>query len=213
MTDSKHQGTPTESDSELLRRLLQEPDRGWRPFWTVHGPFVERVVGRFRLGDHHQDVLQEIAQSLIQNDCKKLRDWDPERSSLKRYLTVIAVSCTLNYVKSSKYRFQLLKVDSIDPATGSGESIGAIIDEAALSPLERLERIQIAELLKEALREWVEEEKIRPVDRRIVEYRLRGLTFKEIAEVLNLNLTHVTTRFSRIKPKLKKKLENSGILR
>lgn len=213
MKDSGSQGTEYNHDLELLEHAISQVAGGWENFWTLHGPYIQRIVSRFRLDHHSEDVVQEIAHSLVQNDFKKLKDWDPQRSSLRRYLTLISVSCTLNYIKSSKYRYQTLKLDSIDPATGGGESLGQFVDESADSPLERLERIQIVELLQGMLQEWVETEKIRPLDRDIVEYRLRGLTFKEIADVMGISLSQVTTRFTRVKPKLKKKLESVGIVR
>ncbi|MCA9439333.1 MAG: sigma-70 family RNA polymerase sigma factor, partial [Candidatus Omnitrophica bacterium] len=193
--DSKNQGQKNQADSELLAHLLSDPEKGWESFWGEYQPFIHRVIGRFHLGDQEPDVIQEIAQILIQNDYKRLRDWDPERSSLRRYLTIISVSCTINYVKSSKYRFDLLKIDTIDTSSGMGESFVQFVDEAVLSPAERLERVQIVELLRDSLEEWVESEKVQPLDRDIIEFRLRGLTFKEISEILDVTLSHVTTRF------------------
>ncbi len=211
--DRANRGAQDLLDSDLLSRVFSEVPGGWEEFWSHHGPYIERIVGRFRLGDHQEDVVQEIAQTLIQNEYKKLKDWDLKRSSLRRYLTIVSVSSTLNYVKSSKYRFNLLKSDSIDSATGASESIGQFVDEVAISPMDRLERIQTMELLQEVLCEWVETEKIKPMDREIIEYRLRGLTFREISEVMEVSVSHITTRFARLKPKLRKKLENAGIVR
>ena len=210
--DRPDQGSQNKTDSDLLARVFREEKGAWEKFWSQHGEYIERIIRRFSLGYHHEDVLQEIAQALILNDYKKLKAWDPERSSLRRYLTVVAVSCTLNYIKSSKFRFQVLKLDSIDSVTGAGDSVGQLVDEFATSPFKRLERIQVMERIKGILDDWVEEEKIRPTDRDIVEYRLRGLTFQEVANVMNLSLSNVLTRFTRMKPKLRKKLENSGIL-
>lgn len=212
MADRAEDCPDTEVDADLIRRVLSEPDKTWGEFWSQHGPFVARVLRRFRLAEEdHEDVLQDIAQSLIQNDYKKLRDWDPERGPLRRYLTVVAVSGAINFVKSSRHRYTRFKADSIDPTSGTGELVGQLIDSSALSPFERLDRIRMTAFLKDSLDAWVEEERIRPEDREIVEYRLRGLTFREIAEQQGVPLTHVTTRFARLKPRLKKRLESAGL--
>jgi len=198
-------------DRAIRDQVLASPEEGWKTFWEIHGSFVLKIAGRFKLSaEDMEEVRQEICHALIKDDFKVLRTWNPERCSLRGFLSVVTAHIVLTFYRSSFHRFNLKKVALIEDQSNTGDQYPHLVD-AAFTVTDRLYRNQVAGLLQKSLDEWVEEEKLSATDRSLVLLRLRGLTFKEISRMTGITTSHATVRFSRLKPLLRKKLEEAGI--
>ena len=201
----------TTGDQELRDQVLASPEEGWKDFWETHGGFILRIIGRFSLSiDDTEEVRQEICHALIKDNFKVLRTWNPERCSLRGFLSVVTAHIVMTFYRSSFHRFSLKKVELLEDPTASGEHLPNPFDPT-FTVTDRLYRVQVTGFLQKSLDEWVEEERLSSTDRSLVLLRLRGLTFKEISKMTGITTSHATVRFSRLKPLLRKRLEEAGI--
>ncbi len=199
------------NDVDLRARVLASPEEGWKTFWEIHGGFLHRLVERLGLSiDDKEEVRQEICHALIKDDFKVLRTWDPERCSLRGFLSVIVAHTVTNFYRSGFHRFTLRRTGQ-SVGTDTNEELYTNLMEATFSVEERLYQAQVTGFLRKSLDEWVNEEKLSPTDRSLVLLRLRGLSFKEISTLIGITTSHATVRFLRLKPLLRKKLEQAGI--
>lgn len=199
------------ADEQLVSLILSSPDEGWRNFWDTHGRFIQRIIGRFDLcPEDIEEVRQEVCHSLIKDNYKILRAWDSEICSLRGFLSVITAHAVSNYFRSSFHRFNLKRVD-LERDTEDRVEVHSGFMAASFSASERLYRVQVTRFLRKSLDEWVAREKLSPTDRELVLLRMRGLSFKEISALTGMTTSHATVRFTRLKPLLKKRLEEAGI--
>ncbi|MCG3195575.1 MAG: sigma-70 family RNA polymerase sigma factor [Candidatus Omnitrophica bacterium] len=201
---------PPPSDEWLREQLLQSPEEGWSQFWRVHGPFVERIVGRFQLRkEDREEVLQEVSHALVKENFKVLREWNPERCSLRGFLSVIVARNVISFFRSGFHSYNARK--SSLPSEGvSPEGFSLLLEDSANTPAERLHRIELVRSLLKLLDDWVAQHQISATDRMLVLLRLRGMTFTQISNALGISRSSATVRFTRIKPFLKRRFEEEG---
>jgi RNA polymerase sigma factor (sigma-70 family) len=198
-------------DQTLRDRILASPEEGWKVFWETYGGFIHRIIGRFDLSpEDSEEVSQEVCHALIKDDFKVLRIWNPGRCSLRGFLSVIAAHSVANFYRSSFHRFTLRKSNTSGNAEASDEHHSSLM-EATFTAAERLYRAQVVGILRKSLDEWVSEEKLCPTDRNLILLRLQGLSFREISTLIGITTSYATVRFSRMKPLLRKRLEEAGI--
>jgi RNA polymerase sigma factor (sigma-70 family) len=199
-----------EIDSQLLKCVLEDPARGWLDFWNAALPVLRWKVGTFHLSrEDSEDVLSEISFRLVRNDFKLLRNWDPERCSLHGYLSVVAKSTTLDFVQSVYYRYNQKK--ETPPEEEDVIAYISSLPDHDETPSERVNQIQVEESVFRIVEKWAEEGGLKPQDRQILKFRLMGVGFQEIAEILGITPQNAMIRFHRVKDDFRKKLEQSGI--
>ncbi len=89
-----------------LRPCLSGEKQAWDAFVDRFCGVIHAAVARtLRAGpatasrDELQDVVQEVFLRLLRHDCRLLRRYDPARSSLATYLTLIARSVALDHLR------------------------------------------------------------------------------------------------------------------
>jgi RNA polymerase sigma factor (sigma-70 family) len=198
-------------DQKLRDRILASPEEGWNDFWEAQEGFIHRIIGRFKLSpEDSEEVRQEVCHALIKDDFKVLRRWDPDRCSLRGFLSVIAAHSVANFYRSSFHRFTLRKTNTPGDSEVSEDYYSSLM-VATFTATERLYRAQVIGFLRKSLDEWVSQEKLCAADRNLILLRLQGLSFREISTLIGITTNHATVRFSRLKPLLRKRLEEAGI--
>jgi RNA polymerase sigma factor (sigma-70 family) len=198
-------------DEELCERLIQCPSEGWPLFWKLKGGSILFRVRSFHLSrEDEEDLVQEIAYALVKNDFQVLRGWDPARSSLSTYVSVLAASRCLDYCRKEfhRHRKALVSIDSDDP---SEDQLMVFLESSDPTPSERLHRLQVADTLMKCIDEVVGRRKLGEMDARILRLRILGQNFREIGNLLGVSMSYAMTRFSRIKEKLAEKLVSAGV--
>lgn len=205
--------TPREgpSDEELRDLLLRDPKSGWPEFWKVFGPLITGRIHAHRLSQMDaQDLVQEISYHLIRNDFQLLRAWDPTRSNLSAYLSVITTSRCVDYLRSSWSNYTRRKVEAAEAPSDSPEGT-APQSSGPTTPADWCRNRELVEALRGCLERLQRAGRLKPLDCRIVELRARGVSFKDIAETLGISENNANTRFSRLRPELRACLARAGI--
>jgi RNA polymerase sigma-70 factor, ECF subfamily len=198
------------SDEELRDLVLENPDVGWPIFLSVHNGVLRNTIGRFHLPreDAH-DLLQEAFLALVDNDCMVLRNWDPARCSLAGYLSVITAYTCLGFLRSGFNEYNKRKQDPLEDLAGDPHPISRIEDPGPTAST-LLIRSEVEETLRECLEEW-SRDGLKEQDRLIIDFRLRGMSYKDVAELIDTSEENAMTRFSRLKSGLRKRLVQAGI--
>lgn len=215
---SKNRGCGTlnlaahERDAELLSSLLESIEKGWEPFWAEYSETIRWQVRRSSLPvEEIPDLLQEISFKLIKEDCRLLRGWDAARGSMRAYLSTIAASMVKDYQRGSFNRYRQLKVpmDAVpDPIQPGPDSHAAA---SSPSPRDWAQRREAEARIKECIEDWALRDGLKPIDKTLLQLRLSGLKFREIASAIGETEECTMTRFCRLKPRIRAILEEKGL--
>ena len=199
------------TDEELWGSLLQNPNRAWPEFWSRVERTVQARISRFRLSpEDSADVLQDLSLRLAKDDFKVLRNWDPTRCSLEGYVGVVANSTCLDFVRSGFHAYSIRKDNPRQNESQTMDLIELFQDEDP-DPAERLHRLQVEEITTNCLHDWEQSGDLKPDDRKLLECRFLGIDFRQISQILGIEEKAAIKRFSRLKARLRQRLERCGV--
>ncbi|MGM1044596.1 RNA polymerase sigma-70 factor, ECF subfamily [Paenibacillus uliginis N3/975] len=159
----------------------------------VYYEFYDLVYGQimYVLRDHAavEDIIQESFIKVITS--KPVFD---NINKLKAWLRVVSKNTTMNYLrKNKKYRNQV-DVDRV-----------FISEEELVASSTNVEHQVESKMMEESIKKYLEQ--LKPEYRLLIEYRWKhGLTYKEIAELLNTREDIVKQRLFRARESVKKML-------
>ena len=92
---------PELSDADLHALLIEDPDRGWRAFVDRCTPTLVALIERTGVDrDAVTDVYVRVCERLSENDCARLRRYDPNAGALAAWLTVVVRHVAVDWVRS-----------------------------------------------------------------------------------------------------------------
>lgn len=140
-------------------------------------------VASFYTNDHHdrEDLVQEIIYQLW----RSFESYQ-NKASMSTWLYRVAMNVAIYHLKKSKKSIATVPLDAI--------GLDLVSDTDASDP-----RLQV-------LRQLVQQ--LNLLDRGIVMLYLENKNYAEIADIVGISESNVGTRLSRIKEKLRKKLQN-----
>ena len=159
----------------------------------VYYEFYDLVYGQimYVLRDHAavEDIIQESFIKVITN--KPVFD---NENKLKAWLRVVSKNTTMNYLrKNKKYRNQI-DVDRV-----------FISEEEMVPSSTNVEHQVESKMMEESIANYLDQ--LKPEYRLLIEYRWKhGLTYKEIAELLDTREDIVKQRLFRARESVKKML-------
>lgn len=186
---------PPDADVALIRRLLLRDARAWRAFHRRFEPLVlaavRKVVSRFRICGAPSDIDEiraALFASLIEDDLRKLRSFDPSRGSLDGFLRLLATHAAWNYVR--------VRTRQCRGTTGEGALAELFAPD---DPFHALDIKHCALRVQEALRALSE------ADRRFAELLfVEDRSAEQVAVALSLAIETVYTKKSRIQARLRR---------
>ncbi|GBD14702.1 hypothetical protein HRbin25_00583 [bacterium HR25] len=184
---------------ELHRRLLAaDPTAPSEVFHHFHGPLTRRLRARFPQAD--EDTVHDAVVEAIMSYVKNPSRFDPGRSSLLTYLTMVARGDLLNALaKEARRQRRLVSLESV--AQG-GQPGNIMVDAPGDGPEGSLEASRSLRYLLEHLPD--------PTDRQVLGLMLRGERRTEpYARVLglgDLSLPQQRAAVKRHKDRLKKRM-------
>ena len=185
---------PMVSEAAIETRETAQSDSPRETFLRLieqYEPALRRLAGAYmEQGADREDLFQEIAMALWQA-IPKFRGESSERTWLYRIAHNVSIS------SSAKLR----RVGQRE------ESIPESFDRpSALSDAEQ-------ELLREEKRRRLTDSirDLPAIDRQIVLLHLEHLSYGEIEEVTGLSETAIATRLTRVREKLKEKIQGTGV--
>jgi RNA polymerase sigma factor (sigma-70 family) len=198
------------SDLDLRDLVLSDPDRGWVALWERYGGIIRSRVFRFDLPEEDLlDLQQEVTIRFFEKDSEILRNWDPDRSALPVYLSVITTYTCHDYLRSKFHSYSKRKVST--PSDDDDQDFFAKLEDDRLSPAEKLNRQQVSDAIHHCLEEWAKDGPLKEKDRLLLELRVRGLSYKEVAEALGISEHNALVRFNRLKPRFRERLLKAGV--
>jgi len=182
-------------DEELIERCLAGQKEPWDEMYRRFNRLImhraqQRGVKAYDFEDVGQDTLIAIVEIL------RKRDFDPNRAKLATLIWEISDNICIDYWR----RFNRI------PTEDGGGVVEDIPAETASRPDEHLERLEALEIVRDALRS------LEAVCRELLWLRYRdGLSYREIAGILEGKVGAVRERALRCRKSLKQILEARGI--
>lgn len=205
------QSTGLLNDESLRNELIEDPKKGWAPFWQAYGTAIRFEINKFRLSkEDSEDIQQDICERLFRDDFHLLRIWDPQRSSLKVFLSVVVRSRCIDHMRSPFYRYSQKKLENNQDDSDVSDPIN-LLEDSSDDPSEFVHRIQVMETIKHVLDDLVARNRLNPVDRQVIDFRFSGEKFEKISILLGITQSNAMTRFSRAKKDLIPHLTKQGI--
>jgi RNA polymerase sigma-70 factor (ECF subfamily) len=131
---------------DRLERCLAGDARAWREWVAETAPVIRRAVvhtllrhtGRVDEGDA-DDLTQDVFLRLVRDDCRVLRSFDPARSRLHTWLTLVARSATVDALRRRRLRPVALDARTHDVAAPAAAPAGAVaVPPGLLTPRQEL---------------------------------------------------------------------------
>jgi RNA polymerase sigma-70 factor (ECF subfamily) len=191
-----------EDDARLVAGMVGEEPEAWRAFHELYGALVERTIAsvmrRFwRLlspVDAH-DACAGFYASLLANDKRKLRSFDPTRGlRFAAWIKVLAIRSTLDFVRRVRRR----------PPSSD-------LDEALDVPCGKIDPHAVAVRREEwaVVRDLIEE--LSPRDRELVHMHfIEDMEPFEIADKMSVSIKTVYSKKNKIIARLKVLLDRAS---
>ncbi len=207
-SDKRNLGVPAEwTDAVLLDQVLkpskrgskQGNERGWTEFIRRYRSLIYRCITKVtsrhapRMGSVDLDeIFAEVLLTLIRNDMRKLRLYDPTRGTkLSSWVGMITINCAYDHLRALGRRPSLDRIDGIvDPG-----------DDVERSPLEVLMEKERWDSLNNLLSSFSER------DRTFLELYYRdGMDPIKVAEAMKISLKTVYSKKHKIRASLHRRV-------
>jgi len=190
------------SEKELLNTCIQGKKEAWDAFVEKYTNLIYDTIYKtlktYHANSLYQDVDDihgDVFRSLMENDYKKLRQYEGRNGcTVLSWLRAVTSNFTLNIINRQKSYIPL------DDATGDRMGvIEKISDPQQQQPDEELSKKEYGKILKELIKG------LNTNDRLFLKlYYEEELPPEEIAEILKLTVSTVYSKKNRINEKLKK---------
>ena len=116
-------GSKRPDEVQLIQRLVRGEQGAWDGFVdrfspVIYGAVVKTLRRSGRDLDESSDVAQDVFVRLCKDGFRLLRQYDPSRSALTTWLTIISTSTTIDHLRRQKPTTAL---DEVPEDTGSVE--------------------------------------------------------------------------------------------
>jgi RNA polymerase sigma-70 factor (ECF subfamily) len=194
-------GMSLEEEAALVKGMIENSPRAWREFRTRYDRLLHRCIAKVtrRFNASDEDVMEIYATfllSLLANDKKKLRSFDPERGSrFSSWIGLLAINAAYDHLRALKR----------EPPK---EEIGELHDHAidTPSPLDAIVDRQHAAIAARTLEGFSE------TDRAFAAlYFGEGMDPAEIAVKLNISIKTVYSKKHKIQARLMESLRRGKI--
>jgi RNA polymerase sigma-70 factor (ECF subfamily) len=177
------------SDSELVRRAIDGDDRAFRALVDRHAPSLFRSA--LALSKNRADAEDLLQETLVaaHRGLKGFRG----SSSIHTWLSTILTRKAFKAIKRLRRRGAMLSLDAGDDIRDATAGDPALMRREHVSGVQsRLDVMQVLQQLPEAYRQV------------LVLRELQGLSYQEIAEVLNLPRGTIESRIFRARAEFRR---------
>lgn len=174
------------SDSAALEELLRRHEG------LVFSMLYHLSANIDNIDDLAQEAMMRVARSI-----KTLKN----KENFKLWMNHIICNVFYDDLRKKKRRPQVLSIDNFyedTPETPQKE-----IEDTSINPDEKLKNVELNLIIRNAIRGL--EEHFREV---VVLRELQGLSYEQIAKILDTNVGTVKSRLARARTKLRQKLKN-----
>ena len=180
-------------DYDLMLRIKEGDERAFRKLVEKYQSSILNLSYRY-VGN--QEDAEEVAEDVFIKVHQSAKSYEP-RAKLSTYLYRITVNLSLNKIRDSKWKrltsLEFFKRNEDDIAIHSGFD----------NPDLLLERKEKQEIIRRAVDSLPELQRTA-----VILQRFQGLSYEEIAEIMNCSVSAVEARIHRAKQNLQKRLKN-----
>jgi RNA polymerase sigma-70 factor (ECF subfamily) len=191
-----------EDERALVKRLRDRDERAFRELIAAHRDRVFNITFRM-LGNRHE--AEDVAQEVFITVFKYIESFR-EDSKLSTWLYRVAVNQCKNRLKYLKRRHERDRDELDESQHQDNGSNGAIGSAKPRSPEAALHGIQMEQVLRDAINELDEEQRVVIILRDI-----EDLSIEEICAITEMPDGTVKSRLHRARLALRKKLQRQGI--
>ncbi|MGM0531372.1 MAG: RNA polymerase sigma factor [Bacteroidota bacterium] len=181
------------TDQEIIQGLKNKDETAFKEFVDKYQHLVLNVSNKFV---HNKEDAMDIAQEVFIKVYDSV-DSFREQSKVSTWLYKITVNKSLNYIRDKKRRNIFSSLDAIFENNNSVENVA---DDQKISQ-EQMESEERKEILFKAIDQLPEKQKTA-----ITLNKLEGLSYKEIAGIMDTSVTETGVLINRARNKLQKKL-------
>lgn len=201
-------------DIDLLQKAFKGNAAAWREFYRRYNPIVWMSVRQHDVPPNMADeVTQDIWLSLVEDDFRRLRAWDTQRSRLSAYFNVVVRNLIVDYLRSRKHtdlRRRIFLEDFLSEEDSGEMGLENILHQHSHLPeQERLRHLETS--VEEILNELVESQEISEREHLLLLLRLNGCTAKEIDEHVGLGVVRVENLLRRARVRVLESLKRRHI--
>lgn len=195
--------TSQEVDAELVERVKNGDNEAFSDLYTKYkGKLNYTLLKIINSPEDAEDLTSETFAKAFE----RINDYSTEYC-FSTWLFNIGKNATFDKVRSLKRREPLIKnTISMDAPIkdDSGEEFSAFIESKTLNPLEKMERTEKHDMIREAVAG------LNPTYRRLIELNYFGeMTYKEIAKEMDKPSGSVKAQLYRGKEELRQELKNN----
>lgn len=179
-------------EAELQKRFKEGDEEAFRELVERHHPSILNLCFRY-VGN--QEDAEEVAQDVFIRAYRAREDYEP-RAKFSTYLYRIAVNLSLNRIRDRKRKFGLFE-------STVSEDRSLSMAQGNPRPDELLEQKEEQAAVRRAVDSLPPNQKTA-----VILKRFHGLSYEEIADVMNCSLSAVEARLHRAKLNLQKSLKS-----
>lgn len=181
------------SDEELIDRILEGDEEAFGALLErYHVKVINVCLGILHNRSDAEDAAQEVFIQVFQSI-----DGFRRQSALSTWIYRIAVNKSINHLRKSRNRANIL---TVDPAGGFGDISGQY-PAAGKTPADILLTNEMRRTIRRAMDSLPEKQRVA-----FALHKYEDLSYKEIAETMGLSLPAVESLIHRAKKNLQKKL-------
>ena len=181
-------------EQELLKRIQSGDHSAFRELYEMYASMVFNVSCRM-LGNRHES--EDVTQDVFISAYRSIKEFRSD-SRLSTWLYRIAVNHCLNH-QARKKREKWISLDVFSSSDADQHSSVTISKEH--SPDRMLERRETEVIVQNAINTLPKQQRIA-----LVLHRYEGLSYDEIAKIMECSVSSVESRIFRAKQNLYKKL-------
>jgi RNA polymerase sigma-70 factor (ECF subfamily) len=180
------------NENDLIQRMKQGDENAFRILVEKHSKPIFHLC--FRYLNNAEDA-EEVAQDVFIKLQENITSYEP-RAKLSTYLYRIAVNRSLNKIRDRKVK-KWVSLEHVPSVTHESNSF------SKFNPDDMLELKEKQQAVRKAIDTL-------PGNQRtaVLLHRFQGLSYTEIAEVMQCSVSAVESRLFRAKQSLSKKLQN-----
>ena len=196
-----------DAEQRLLDGCIQKDKAAWDEFvesysgliyWQIHRYLRSRTLSLPQ--EDVDDLYHSVFQSLLENNCKKLRQFQG-RCSLASWIKTITTTTLIDHLRRQRRQV------SLDEEDADGFSLGDRVADPSGNSEEYLLAAERQKLLKQALKEISADDRLLAA----LIYQ-QAISVERIATVLKISKEAVYTRKHRLHERLRKSLEIKNML-
>jgi len=188
------------SDQQLIERILSGSDS--KAFEELVNRYQKQVIKTCKGFVNSYADAEDLAQEVFIEVFQSLSGFRSE-SKLSTWLYRIAVNKSLNFVRKQKRSSMLKSIESFFIGKGENAEPLEVEDFSSPSPENTFINKENKQLIKSAINDLPENQRIA-----FILSKYQDLSYKEIAEVMDVTLPSVESLLFRAKANLQKNLAN-----